>query len=679
MPNRLANEKSPYLRQHSANPVDWYPWGEEALQKARAEDRPILVSIGYSACHWCHVMAHESFENLETARLMNEAFVNIKVDREERPDVDAVYMEAVQAMTGQGGWPLNAFLAPDGRPFYGGTYFPPRPGHGLPSWPQVIESVSRAYRERRTEVLGNAGELTKYIRESQMIRGSGDPLTTQALRGAFDAISGEFDWTSGGFGGAPKFPQPLALEIILRLWRRWGDERALRFVQLTLDRMSAGGIFDQLGGGFHRYTVDARWVVPHFEKMLYDNALLANVYALAWQATHEVRFRKVAEQTLDYLLRDMRAPGGGFYSALDADSEGVEGEYYVWTPEELRDVLGADAEIAELRFGVRAGGNFEGRTILTNAMSVEEIAAHTGRTLEDAAGATEATRRALLTVRSQRVAPSTDTKILAAWNALAVRALAEAGRSFNRPEYVKAASEAADFVLDDMSPDGKLVRSFDNGPGEVPAFLEDYAYMVEALITLYEASFDSARLAQARRLAGEMIELFQDRPSGLLFDAQGGDGSLIVRPRNLFDNPVPSGNSAAAFGLLRLEAITGEQSFGDVARDILGTADVLMQRAPLALGHMLSAADFHLTSPLQIAISGNESLDRDRLVERVFRRYLPNRVLSVGLPGESPLLEGRVQIDGRPTAYVCEHFSCRPPVTETDALDVQLDQWMVID
>jgi uncharacterized protein YyaL (SSP411 family) len=679
MPNKLAAEKSPYLLQHAENPVDWYPWGPEALEQARAHDLPILVSIGYSACHWCHVMAHESFEDPVTARLMNERFISIKVDREERPDVDAIYMEAVQALTGQGGWPLNVFLLPDGRPFFGGTYFPPEPRHGLPSWPQVLESVSKAYYERRADVLNNADELTRFLERSQILSGSGDSLTPALLDAAFANIAATWDWRAGGFGGSPKFPQPLALEFILRMWSRNGYPRGLQFVKLTLDRMASGGIFDQLGGGFHRYTVDGAWIVPHFEKMLYDNALLARVYTLAWQATHDRAHREVAEQTLDYLLREMRAPRGAFFSAQDADSEGEEGKYYVWTLNELRTVLGDDAEIVALRYGVQPGGNFEGKSILTRAMSVEDTAARLEIRTDEAERTLNRARVALLDVRSRRVPPATDTKILLAWNALVIRALAEAARAFDRSDYLAAADAAADFVLHDMSPGGNLVRSFNDGASDVPAFLEDYAYLVEALIGLYEASFDATRLHQAEAMTEELLGRFRDPASGLLFDAQNSGGDLIVRPRSLFDNPIPSGNSSAALGLLRLAALTGDESHEGVARSILASGTSILERAPLSAGYLLNALDFYLSTPLQIAIVGEDTLERDALIDTVFQRYIPDRVLSVGLPGDSPLLANRAEIDGRATAYVCEHFACQLPVTDRGTFAAQLDQRTVIE
>ncbi len=685
MMNRLANEKSPYLLQHAENPVEWYPWGDEALSRAREEGKPILVSIGYSACHWCHVMAHESFENQATASMMNDRFINIKVDREERPDVDAIYMEAVQALSGHGGWPLNVFLLPDGRPFYGGTYFPPVPQGGMPSWPQVLESVDGAYRERREDVLKNAEILTEWIARAQQAEPSTEPLSPDLLEAAYHAAGLQFDWRHGGFGDAPKFPQPLALDFVLRASHRLGAERGMQFLQLTLRRMAEGGIYDQLGGGFHRYSVDSAWVVPHFEKMLYDNALLATVYVHAFQATHDPFYRSIAEQTLDYLLGVMSAPDGGFYSAEDADSEGVEGKYYVWTLEEFRRILGEEAAaIAALRYGATAEGNFEGTTILTIARSIEQIPAEMVPRIDVVAvpedlpiaeveSSLTRSRASLLAARARRVPPGKDTKILTSWNALAITALATAGRVLDRPDYLGAARQSADFILDAMRPSGQLVHSYRDGPSKVRGFLEDYAFLAESLITLYETVYEPRYLVRAQELANEMISRFWDDRQGAFFDTQAGD-DLVVRPRSFFDNPIPSGNAAASFALLRLASINGNSAYTDRAVAAFQAVRDALAQAPLGFAYLLSALDFYLSPQRQIAIVGNpEDASTKRLVDVVYGRYLPDKVVAVGMPGSVPLLDGRQCLDGSATAYVCEHFACQMPVTEPADLQRQLE------
>ncbi|HLJ67947.1 MAG TPA: thioredoxin domain-containing protein [Chloroflexota bacterium] len=673
MANRLAGETSPYLQQHAGNPVDWYPWGSEALARARAEDRPILVSIGYSACHWCHVMAHESFEDPETAALMNEAFVNVKVDREERPDVDCIYMEAVQALTGHGGWPLNVFLTPDGRPFFGGTYFPPVSRHGMPSWKSVLVAVRDAYRDRREDVLQNAEALTSYVRQAQNLPAGEGVLAVDVLRRALETLSGQFDWSDGGFGSAPKFPQPLTLDLLLRLGRRLHDTRALDFVQLTLDRMAAGGIHDQLGGGFHRYSVDGYWLVPHFEKMLYDNALLAMVYLHAFLITGSSNYRLVTEQTLDYVLRELRSPEGGFFSAQDADSEGVEGKYYVWTPDEIDSAAGPAAELAILHFGVTAGGNFDGRTILTSSVSPAQIAQRTGEPLAAVQDGLERARKALLAARTRRVPPATDTKVLTSWNALAIRALAEAGRSLQRPDYTRAAEDAARFLLTALRPAGALLRSWQGAASGVPAFLEDHAYLAEALISLYEVTGRVEYYHEARGLSDEMEHRFGDEAGGGYFDAPLSE-DLVVRPRSFFDNPIPSGNASAASALLRLAALDGDTRHTASAERILRSAGELLHRAPQGVPYLLSALDSYLAGTLQVAIVGTSGQELAELADVVFGLYLPERVLAAGRESEVPLLDGRMTVGGKATAYLCEHFACRLPVTKPEELRAQLEE-----
>ncbi len=673
MPNRLSGERSPYLQQHAHNPVDWYPYGPEAFARAVAEDKPVLISIGYSACHWCHVMERESFEDERTARLMNDLLVSIKVDREERPDVDAVYMEAVQGLTGQGGWPLNVFCTPQGEPFFGGTYFPPEPRHGMPSWPQVVASIARAYHTERQQVLQNAEAVTEYVRSAQQMPQSHELLTPEMIATAYAGLESQFDWTNGGFGGAPKFPQPLGLEFVLRQSGRRPGARD--FAALSLQRMAAGGLYDHLGGGFHRYSVDATWTVPHFEKMLYDNALLASLYLHMFQIAGEEEYRDVATGTLDYLLRDLRSPQGAFYSAQDADSEGEEGRYYVWTPQELERVLGPeDAQLIALRFGVTARGNFEGATVLTLAMPVTEVARRVGSPPEAVHARLVEAQRRLLIARDQRVRPPLDSKVLVSWNALAIRALAQAGRVLRRSDYLDAAERAADFILTQMRPGGGLVRSWQGEASRIPAFLEDYSYLVEALVTLAETTGSAGRLDTARALAEAMVTVFWDDEQGAFFDSQVGVVDLIVRPRSFFDNPIPSGNSAATFGLLRLHALTGEDRYLTWAMPAFRSARGLMERAPLAVSYLLSALDFYLEGATQVGIVGDPADPKAQaLADTVFRRYLPNAVVAIGPSDSQPLLNGRGLIEGSPAAYVCRHFACDLPVADPESLAAQLE------
>jgi uncharacterized protein YyaL (SSP411 family) len=645
MANRLADETSPYLLQHKDNPVDWHPWGEEALARAREEGLPILLSIGYSACHWCHVMERESFEHEATARVMNERFVCIKLDREERPDIDSIYMEACQAMTGSGGWPLNVFLTPEQVPFYAGTYFPPEPRMGAPSWVQVIEAVSEAWRERADEIRAGGARIAERLRGGALLRPSDDPLTEAALDEAVAGLGRAFDRANGGFGGAPKFPPASAIEFLLR---RGEVEPAAH----TLRAMAAGGIHDQVGGGFARYAVDDRWLVPHFEKMLYDNALLARAYLHGWQVAGDPLLREVTESTLDWMLREMRGPEGGFYSALDADSEGVEGRFYVWTLDQLREVLGDDAGPAAEWFGATERGNFEGANILTRGAGRPEA-------LDD-------WRRRLYDSRAQRVWPGLDDKRLTAWNALAIAALAEAGGALERPDYVEAAAAAAAFVLDDLRDDeGRLLRTWKDGRGRLNAYLEDHAFLLEALIVLYEASFDPRWYGAARELADTMIERFADDESGGFFETSADHEQLLARRKDLEDHPIPSGNASAAYGLLRLAALTGEHEYERRAVSVLRLLHPLAAKHPQAFGHLLQALDFHLSPTLEVALAGPDTAALERVVRGAFR---PHLVLAGGPADGVPLLRDRHPVDGRAAAYVCERFACKAPVTEPEEL-----------
>ena len=667
MSNRLGEETSPYLLQHAANPVDWYPWGDEALERARAEDRPILLSIGYSACHWCHVMAHESFEDDDTAQFMNDHFVCIKVDREERPDVDAIYMEAVQGMTGHGGWPLTAFLDPEGVPFYGGTYFPPESRQGMPSFRMVMEAIVQAWAAEREKIRAAAPRTRQQLGAIAMLEPSSDALSETIVSDAVAALRQHADRRNGGFGAAPKFPPASALELLL-------GHGATDVVELTLDRMAAGGIYDHVGGGFARYSVDAEWLVPHFEKMLYDNALLARAYLHGWQQLGHERYRRVCEQTLQWALREMRGPEGGFQSALDADSEGEEGRFYVWTPDELREALtekGLERHADEVlaHFGVSERGNFEGRSVLHLPGGLGD---ETPPWFDDV-------RRALYSFRSRRVWPGRDDKRLTAWNALMIAALADAGAALPCRDYLDAAVACAEFVWSELrGEDGQLLRSYKDGEAKLNAYLEDYAYLVEALLTLYEASFDERWFDAARETADAMVEHFLDREHGGFFTTSNDHEELIARRKDVDDHPIPSGNSAAALGLLRLAALTGRREYEDHAVGVLR----LLQRAaashPQALAHLLRAIDFHVSAVREVALvapaNGAVTDSVSELARVVRSAFRPNLVLAGGAEGtERPeLMLERHAVDGRPAAYVCERFACRAPVTEPEELAAAL-------
>ena len=651
MPNRLAQETSPYLLQHRENPVDWYPWGEEALGRARELDRPLLLSVGYSACHWCHVMERESFEDPATAAYMNEHFVCVKVDREERPDLDALYMEAVQAISGHGGWPMTVFCDPDGVPFYGGTYFPPEPSRGLPGFRMVMEAVVDAFGGRREELRQRAPETRARLGAIGAIEPAAEPPGAALLETALATLRESADAEHGGFGGAPKFPPASTLELLLA---RGETEH----VERTLDAMMAGGIYDQLGGGFSRYSVDGAWLVPHFEKMLYDNALLARAYLHGWQALGHERYRRVCEETLDWALREMRGPEGGFYSALDADSEGEEGRFYVWTPAQIREALGGDAAAAIDFYGVTEAGNFEGRNVLHRAA---------GAAAGEPEGL-EAARRALLAARDERARPGLDDKRLTAWNALMVAALAEAGAALGRADYLDAARRCAEFLLGDLRDErGRLLRTYNDGEGRLNAYLEDHAFLLEALLTLYEASFESRWFEHAEALAATTIDRFGDPQRGGFFSTSDDHEELIARRKEIGDHPIPSGNSAMALGLLRLAGLSGERAYEQQAKGILRLFAKAAPRQPDAFAHLLRALDFQLSPTKEVALIGDELAELAAVVRAGFR---PHQVLAGGPQGaEAPaLLADRPAIDGKPTAYVCEHFACQAPVTDVDAL-----------
>jgi uncharacterized protein YyaL (SSP411 family) len=648
MSNRLASETSPYLLQHAENPVDWYPWGEEALQRARAEEKPILVSIGYSACHWCHVMERESFEDPAIAALMNERFVCIKVDREERPDVDAIYMDAVQAMTGRGGWPLNAFLTPEGVPFYAGTYWPPQPRQGMPSWSQIVVGVAKAWVEQRAEIEEAGRQIVPRLAGAAALPPAEGEIDPAGLDAAVATLRRGYDHEHGGFSrSAPKFPAASAIEFLLRRGER---EMALH----TLRAMASGGMYDQVGGGFARYSVDARWVIPHFEKMLYDNALLARAYLHGFQVSGEPFFARVCTETLDWALRDLRQDEGGFASALDADSEGEEGRFYVWTPDEVRAALGDDglADAALRHFGMTGAPNFEGRWAPVRATS-------------DPDGIDEIKAR-MRAAREQRVWPGLDDKRLTAWNALMISALADAGAALERPDYRDAAVACAEFVWRDMrDADGRLLRTYNRGQARLAAYLEDHAFMLEALLTLYETTFEPRWFAAARELAETILARFSDAERGGFFATADDHEALIARRKELEDAPIPAGASAAAFGLLRLAALTGEHRYEEAALGVLRLLHAVAPQHPTAFGHVLQALDFHLATVKEVAIVGPGAEPLERVVRGSFR---PHVVVAGGPADGVPLLDGREPVDGRAAAYVCERFACLRPVTQPDEL-----------
>ncbi|MFL5623755.1 MAG: thioredoxin domain-containing protein [Gemmatimonadaceae bacterium] len=677
MPNRLADETSPYLLQHAENPVDWYPWGPEALEKAKREDKPILLSIGYAACHWCHVMAHESFENEDTARLMNERFVNIKVDREERPDLDGIYMQAVQAMTGHGGWPMTMFLMPDGAPFYGGTYFPPDDRHGMPSFRRALHAASDAYRDRRDGVAQSAAQLRRIYEANLSMARSPGVLTPQILESAYAALVPRYDATNGGFGGAPKFPATMVLDFLLRFWKRSGTGEALDVVVTSFRKMARGGIYDQIGGGFARYSVDASWLVPHFEKMLYDNALLVRLGAHLWQATRDEEVLRVTTETVEWLVREMTSPEGGFYSSLDADSEGHEGKFYIWSEEELDALLGADSPAFKMYYGVERGGNFEGKSILFVPADRDVAAARAGIDPNALDEILVRARKILYDARARRVWPGRDEKILAAWNGLMLRGVATAARVFDRVDFEKLAIRNAEFLLSELVRDGRVMRSHKEGVTRIAGFLEDHAAVALGFLAVYELTFDERWVDRAREIADAMIEWFWDDEVGAFFDTARDAEPLITRPRDITDNATPSGTSLAVELLLHLAELEHDGEYRRRAVFVLETAGEPMMRFPIAFGHLLGSADMELYGAIEVALVGDVGSERFKALERaVAAQYVPSLVLAGGSPdsgGNVKLLADRPLLDGRPTAYVCRGYTCDRPVTEPTALAEQLD------
>jgi uncharacterized protein YyaL (SSP411 family) len=669
--NRLADATSPYLLQHAENPVDWFPWGEEALSKAASEDHPIFLSIGYAACHWCHVMERESFEDEETAAFLNANFVPIKVDREERPDLDSIYMDAVQSMTGQGGWPLSAFLTPGGVPFFAGTYFPKEPAHGMPSFRQVLEGIAEAWRERRDDVERQGERVIDAISRAASLTASPEPLTEEIKSSAMAELRRSFDQSWGGFGSAPKFPQPMTLEFLLRMALR-GAPDALPMLTTTLDRMAGGGMYDQLGGGFARYSTDATWLVPHFEKMLYDNAQLAQLYTRAWLVTREDRYRRIATETLEYLLREMRHPQGGFFSSQDADSEGVEGKFFTWSWDELVGLVG---EEAAKTLGAEPGGNWAGEDGKgTNVLWRPEGVEPSGEDLDEA-------RRVLFAERERRVRPATDDKVLTAWNAMAIQAFAEAGRALGNEAFTEAATSAADFVLTHMrGAGGRLLRSWRERTPGGPAYADDHALLASALLALFSRTGELRWFHEATRLVQDLVRLFADPERGGFFQSGADVDALVIRPKELSDNAVPSGNSAAAEVLQRMALLTGNQELEQTGVSAIRLVRNVLGRAPTGFGHALSALDLYLGPSLEVAIIGSPDDPAARaLADEIFAaRFLPNTVVAIAAPGDAEaaeavaLLRGRPQVDGLPTAYVCRRFACRLPVTGSKELADQL-------
>jgi uncharacterized protein YyaL (SSP411 family) len=676
--NRLASESSLYLRQHAQNPVDWYPWGPEALARAKREDKPIFLSVGYSACHWCHVMEHESFEDPETARLLNEHFVSIKVDREERPDLDAVYMAAVQALNhGQGGWPMSVWLTPDLQPFYAGTYFPPRDLYGRPSFRRVLAALVEAWRDRRSDVSRAAGQITEHLRALGQTPGGGAELGEGLLQNAALTLRRAHDPVHGGFGMAPKFPHAIDLRLLLCCWQRFGEEDLLGVAKLTLDKMARGGIYDHLGGGFHRYSVDERWLVPHFEKMLYDNALLSVAYLEAFQATGEPFYRRVVEETLDYVLREMTDPAGPFYSTQDADSEGEEGKFYVWSEREVRAVLGDElAEPVCYAYDVTPEGNWDGHTILHRAKTDEQDAKLLRMDVDELRRKLAEGRRKLLDVRSKRVWPGRDEKILTSWNGLMISAFAKAGAVLDRPEYAAAAARAADYLLTHLrAADGRLFRTAAAGtPPKIDAYLEDYAFLIEALVDLYEATYAPRWLRVADELAGVMVERFADPQAGGFFTTPAGQDDLIARLKDLHDGSTPSGNAMAVTALLRLAELTGETRWRDEAERGLRAFRGVMEQHPLASGQMLLALDFFLGPVQEVAVVGDGASAEVKQVLRAAREpFRPRRVIafrdaSVDDPeaAKLPLLADK-PAQGPVVTYLCQEYACQAPIAGADA------------
>ena len=672
--NKLIGETSPYLLQHAHNPVNWYPWGEEAFEKAKAEDKPLLVSIGYSACHWCHVMEHESFEDEVTAAIMNEHFINIKVDMEERPDVDQIYMTFVQMTTGRGGWPMNVFLTPDRLPFFGGTYFPPTSRYNMPGWPQVLLSVAEAYREKRDDLLRSANEILDEMQKAVRAELSPAAVSGELSDAAFKSLERTFDAVNGGFGGAPKFPPSMTLEFLLRYWKRTGNARALEMVEKTAEKMASGGIYDQIGGGFHRYSVDSVWLVPHFEKMLYDNAQLIRIYLHLFQITKKESFRRVAADTLEYVKREMLDDSGAFYSTQDADSEGVEGKFFVWTPDEIAAVLGSDAQVFNFFYDVSEEGNFEEKNILHTPYSLEEAAGVLNIGSDELAEKLQRAREKLFLEREKRPKPFRDEKVITAWNGLMLSAFVEAGVVLENSGYTEVAKRNAEFVLTTLRENGRLLRTSKNGKAKLNGYIEDYANLADALIDLYQAVGDTKYLVTAKELADTMIEQFWDAENGGFFFTSNDHEELVLRNKDFYDNATPSGNSTAADVLIKLSKFFSDERYERFGMTVLRLVAPQIARYPNGLGRALSVVEFALGETKEMVIVGPAN---NQLFREAASRYLPFKIMipTTEPAADSvivPLLSGKEALDGKPTAFVCENLACKMPTTDVEVLREQL-------
>jgi uncharacterized protein len=670
--NALAGETSPYLLQHAHNPVDWRPWNDEALAKAKLEDKPILLSVGYSACHWCHVMERESFENEEIARLMNANFINIKVDREERPDIDSIYMTAVQLMTGGGGWPMTVFLTPDQKPFYCGTYFPPEDRPGIPGFKRVLNGIARAYREQKEAIEQDAATIAGELQKSDLALNKNGDFGIGALNRAISAIASNFDSQNGGFGTAPKFPPAMALDFLMRSYWRNNNSNILDLIEMTLSKMACGGVYDQIGGGFHRYSVDAGWLIPHFEKMLYDNALLSRVYLDAYLLRQKGLYRQMSEEILDYVVREMTSPEGGFYSSQDADSEGEEGAFFVWKAGEIESILGDDAELFCRYYGVTPEGNFEGKNVLSIPRPPVLIARMNNVSEERLLEIIQRGRNLLFEAREKRVKPARDEKILTGWNALMLRSFSEAASALEREDFRDIAIRNADFLLSRMIREGRLLRSYKDGRARFNAYLEDYACLIDGLISLYQATFDIRWIRAAQTLSESMVSKFWDSHGGGFYFTPDDHEALIHRPKELYDNATPSGNSTAAYALLRLSKLTGEERWADYSNAILQNLADLLPRQPLAFPNMLCAMDFSLSRPKEIAVIGDPASEAKAFLKEIFHTYCPNKIVACGMDGDLPLLKDRPQMDGMATAYICRNFSCSLPIKSVETLREEL-------
>ncbi len=678
MPNHLINENSPYLLQHAHNPVDWYPWGEEALIKAKTESKPIFLSIGYAACHWCHVMEHESFENTETASLMNDNFVNIKVDREERPDLDSIYMQATVAMTGSGGWPMSVFLTPDLRPFYTGTYFPPVRRYNMPSFKEILLGLAKAWLEDRQEIDRVGSQIFQHLQPQLQDNDSKNAFTQQSLEAATKFILDSYDWGYGGWGNAPKFPQPMTIDYLLRRATTDSPKRdqILKTAQHVLDAMSRGGMYDVVGGGFSRYSVDNFWRTPHFEKMLYDNAQLALVYLHGYLVTGEARYRHVCEETLDFILHEMTHPDGGFYSSLDADSESEEGKFYVWTQDEILNTLGPDFEFFKTAYGITPQGNWEEKTILQRELDDSSLAAHFKLDPEIVRSKLTECHSKLLAVRNNRIRPGTDDKVLVMWNALALSAFAEAGRYLGRKDYLDAAIRNARFLMDNLFIKGRLLRSWREGHAKHNAYLEDYAGLIHALLSLYQSDPNPEWYVTALKLADDMVEHYSD-PNGGFFDTRDDHEALLVRPKDIQDNATPTGNALAATALLELASYGDRNNWRDTAENMLASIQNVALRYPTAFAHWLGTADFAVGPTHEVVIIGDpEDLKTQELLKTLWKSFRPRQVTVISVyppePGSPALLNNRLLLNNHPTAYVCQGFVCLQPVNSSKDMEVQL-------